>query len=122
MTITDAPVTTTVHSITVTPGIAGQSRITANVTVDVSGFASNSTETFVGNDYGVPGPVVWFYGSQQIFVTEPGRFGERFNEAWVRAFFAPNACGSPTGYVDSTEYCVSCERDNREGHYENCAL
>lgn len=120
MSATDTPVSTIVHAIATTPGMAGQSRIHAHVTVDVSGFVSSSEETFVGNDYGVPGPIVWFFGDQQVFVAEPGRFGERFNEDWVRAFFAPNACGSPTGYVDHTEYCPSCERDNREGHYENC--
>ena len=121
MSTSTQPVNTTVHTVTTTPGIAGQSRITAHVTVNCEGSEYQGDETFVGNDYGTPGPVVWFYGDQQVFVTDPGRFGERFNEAWVRAFFAPNACGSPTGWIDSTEYCPSCERDNREGHYENCA-
>lgn len=127
MSDTLTPVTTVIHKIATTPGIAGQSRIHVHATVTVDpdvdgiGTVTDSIETFVGNDYGTPGPVVWFYGDQQVYVTDPARFGDRFNEDWVRAFFAPNACGSPAGYVDSTEYCPSCERDNREGHYENCA-
>lgn len=113
---------TTIHSITRTPGIAGQSRITANTTVTCGDSVYRGETTFVGNYYGAPGPVVLFVGSEQVYVTEPARFGERFDEAWVRAFFAPNVCGSPVGWINQDEYCVSCERDNREGHYENCAL
>lgn len=32
------------------------------------------------------------------------------------------AWGTPVRCIDTDEYCPSCERDNREGHYDNCQL
>jgi len=32
------------------------------------------------------------------------------------------AWGTPVADIDRNEYCISCERDNREGHYDNCLL
>lgn len=110
----------TIHRVTTVAGIAGQRAIHAHLTVEIDGVPTDSIETFTGSEYGAPGPVVYLYGDQQVIVTEPSRFGERFDEAWVRAFYAPNAWGTPTGHVDAAEYCPSCERDNREGHYDNC--
>lgn len=37
------------------------------------------------------------------------------------AALAVSAWGAPVHLIDGDEYCLSCERDNREGHYENCA-
>lgn len=35
---------------------------------------------------------------------------------------AVSAWGTPVHLIDGNEYCLSCERDNREGHYENCLI
>lgn len=32
------------------------------------------------------------------------------------------AWGTPVADIDRNEYCISCERDNREGRYANCSL
>jgi len=43
---------------------------------------------FAGNTSGSPGPVVMITGdNMQVFVSNPGRFGPKFDEAWVRKFF-----------------------------------
>lgn len=110
--------TPVIHSIETRPGIAGESRIL--VTVEYDGVRHDVA--FNGNTYGAPGPVVMLWGSAQEFVTEPGRFGERFNEDWVRRFYGANAWGTPTGLIDPLEFCPSCERSVTEGHYDNCQL
>lgn len=33
-----------------------------------------------------------------------------------------NANGTPYELIDGDEYCLECERDNREGHYDTCPL
>lgn len=111
----------TIHTLTTEPDVAGHSRVRISYTAEVDGFTHCDQDTFVGEDHGTPGAVVWHHGSQRVYVTEPARFGPRFGEDWVRAFYTENAAGSPRGWVDSEGYCDSCERDNREGHYENCA-
>jgi len=35
---------------------------------------------------------------------------------------AVSAWGTPVHLIDGAEYCLSCERDNREGHYDNCTI
>jgi hypothetical protein len=42
------------------------------------------TVTFHGSVYG--GPIVMEMGKVQTFVTNPGRFGEKLTEDWVRRF------------------------------------
>lgn len=65
-------------------GVAGQFELEARVR-----YADEDPRTvgFVGSTYG--GPVVLVMpNGLQVFVTDPGRFGEKLDEAWVRAFFA----------------------------------
>jgi hypothetical protein len=63
-------------------GIAGQFSVTA--TVQYPDEEAQGIE-FVGSVYG--GPVVMVTpGGNQMFVREPGRFGE-FGTDWVRKFF-----------------------------------
>lgn len=63
-------------------GIAGQ--VSYSVPVTYPGEVT-STATFVGSVYG--GPVVMVMPSGvQVFVSDPGRFGE-FGPGWVRRFF-----------------------------------
>lgn len=122
MSDTITPVTTTVHLVTVESVTPGITNIAVHATVEVADCKYSATEVFIGSDHGTPGPVTWITGNRKVDVPTPERFGEKFNEEWARAFFAPNVCGSPMGFIDASEYCVSCERDNREGHYDNCAL
>jgi hypothetical protein len=63
-------------------GIAGQFSVTARV--GYQGEAPREV-TFTGSSYG--GPVVMSSNGQEVFVTDPGRFGE-FSKGWVRRFFA----------------------------------
>jgi hypothetical protein len=63
-------------------GIAGQFQVNARV-----GYPDEAPRdvSFVGSVYG--GPVVMISDGREIFVANPGRFGE-FGEGWVRRFFA----------------------------------
>lgn len=67
------------HSIRKTNGIAGQ------IAYDVE------TETgplgFVGSVYGGPIVMVTASGSQ-VFVADPGRFGEKLTAEWIENFLA----------------------------------
>lgn len=73
-----------VRSVRKTLGVAGQVSYTANV--KYPGEPARSV-TFVGSVYS--GPVVMIPSSGvQTFVTNPGRFGGKFDAKWVRAFFA----------------------------------
>lgn len=77
---TDSPTVTNVRR---HAGIAGQFSVSADVT-----YAGEGTErvAFVGSVYG--GPVVMQTpGGAEVFVTDPGRFGD-FGTEWVRRFFA----------------------------------
>lgn len=66
-------------------GIAGQFSIT--VTFRYHGDDEDTALTFTGSQYGDPGPVVMIQkGGAQTFVIDPGRFGTKFGEEWVRAF------------------------------------
>jgi hypothetical protein len=48
---------------------------------------------------------------------------DTFNTRHVPGSPTPrSAWGTPLHLIDGTEYCLSCERDNREGHYDNCQL
>jgi hypothetical protein len=76
---------TIIHEIKRTNGVAGL------VAYDVTGTTDNEPFTlgFVGQRDGDPGVVVMIQASgAQVFVTSPGRFGPRFNAAWVRQFLA----------------------------------
>lgn len=64
-------------------GIAGQLSIDVKVLM-----ASDLYDVgFVGTQYGSPGPIIMVMGQAQTVISHPERFGERFNEQWVRAFY-----------------------------------
>lgn len=65
-------------TITKRNGVAGQFSLTAQT--------DDGPLTFVGSVYG--GPIVMQVGSVETFVSDPGRFGDRLNEDWVRRFLA----------------------------------
>lgn len=74
---------TEVRRITKARGVAGALTFSAFVTYPGE---AESVVTFHGSVYG--GPVVMETKTAgQLFVTDPGRFGE-FGEEWVRRFFA----------------------------------
>jgi hypothetical protein len=79
ITTADAP---TIERVRKSAGIAGQYAVTARVRYP--GEPPREV-TFIGSVYG--GPVVMQSAGHELFVTDPGRFGD-FGEAWVRAFFA----------------------------------
>lgn len=62
-------------------GIAGQFAVSVDVTYQGE---DPMHVTFTGSVYG--GPVVMDNGRHQVFVTDPGRFGE-FGTEWVRRFY-----------------------------------
>lgn len=60
-------------------GIAGQ--------VVIDAMRDGMRVSFSGSTYGAPGPVVMITETgAQVFVSDPGRFGEKFGTDWVRAF------------------------------------
>ncbi len=63
-------------------GAAGSVAFT--VTVTYPGEESQRV-TFTGSTYGSPGPVLML--PAEVFVSDPGRFGERLSPGWVRRFF-----------------------------------
>lgn len=63
-------------------GVAGQFAVQATVTYP--GEDPRVVE-FVGSSYG--GPVLMVTEHDQVWVTDPGRFGT-FGRTWVRKFFA----------------------------------
>ena len=63
-------------------GVAGQFAVQATVTYP--GEEPRVVE-FVGSRYG--GPVLMVTDTDEVWVTEPGRFGD-FGKGWVRRFFA----------------------------------
>jgi hypothetical protein len=63
-------------------GVAGNYAITA--TVQYPDEPARAV-TFHGSTYG--GPIVMATEAGQTFVTDPGRFGPKLSEEWVRAFF-----------------------------------
>ena len=67
-------------------GIAGQ--LAYSVSVTYPGERA-SVVTFTGSVYGAPGPVVMVTpgNPRGMFVTDAGRFGEKFGPEWVRRFF-----------------------------------
>lgn len=74
-----------VVSVKKTRGVAGQVSFVAFVEYEDEPV---SMVGFAGSVYGSPGPVVMITGdNNQVFVTDPGRFGSKFDETWVRAFF-----------------------------------
>ena len=50
--------------------------------------ATRSTFLFIGNKAGAPGPIYTVINNTQVEVLQPERFGIRFNEDWVRNFYA----------------------------------
>ena len=70
----------TIHSITRHAGIAGQFEVSAVVQYPEE---EKRTVSFVGSSYG--GPVVMRSGSFEVFVSDPGRFGD-FGTSWVKRF------------------------------------
>ena len=71
----------TIHQIRRRAGVAGQFAVTA--TVEYPDEPRRTVE-FVGDVYG--GPVLMRTGQVETFVTDPGRFGEKFGPDWVRRF------------------------------------
>ena len=82
----------TVHNVRRQPGIAGQVAFHVDVTTsrymhDSEGvWTQRATVTVVGSTYGSPGPVMLIIGPTSVFVDEPSRFGETFDEAWAYRF------------------------------------
>ena len=74
----------TIERISKVIGIAGQLSYTARVSY--SGEEPMMVE-FVGSAYGSPGPITMITRATQAHVYDPGRFGEKLNEEWVRRFF-----------------------------------
>lgn len=75
----------TIISIDKTEGVAGQ--VQYIVTADWQ--SARYTHSFVGTVYGDPGPVFLILeNGAQVPVAQPERFGVRFNEQWVRQFYA----------------------------------
>lgn len=81
---------TTVHDVRKSGGIAGQVAFHVDVTTTTypheegETVTDESTVVLVGSVYGSPGPVVLVVNSdQQMFITDPGRFGEVFDAAWA---------------------------------------
>lgn len=64
------------------PGIAGQVAYSVEVT-----YPGEDVQRviFVGSVYG--GPVLMHTPRAEMYVTDPGRFGERVSTDWVRRFF-----------------------------------
>lgn len=66
-------------------GVAGQ--VAYDLTVQYEGEEPTKVG-FVGYAYGSPGTVVAISpAGRQTYVSAPERFGDSFDEAWVRAFF-----------------------------------
>ena len=58
--------------------------------VTASWQSGSHTHSFVGSVYGTPGPVfLVLTNGAQVLIEQPERFGVRFNESWVRNFYAP---------------------------------
>jgi hypothetical protein len=71
-----------IHHVRKRAGIAGQFQVDARVSYPDEAPRDVS---FVGSVYG--GPVVMVSDGREIFVSDPGRFGD-FGTEWVRRFFA----------------------------------
>lgn len=82
MTIVTDRVAPSVTKIFSRKGVAGQFSVQATVTYP--GEPPRIVD-FVGSVYG--GPVLMVTDTDEVWVTEPGRFGT-FGKAWVKAFFA----------------------------------
>jgi hypothetical protein len=71
-------------------GVAGQVQYVATIQYD---DGDKRVYAFVGSEYGAPGPVYYIadinHPADALIVTRPERFGVRFNESWVRNFYAP---------------------------------
>jgi hypothetical protein len=65
-------------------GVAGQIVYTARVRYPDE---ESRDVAFSGSIYGSPGPIVMITDRGQTFVSDPERFGARFDRAWVLAFF-----------------------------------
>lgn len=78
-------ITPELGTITHTNGIAGQHSY--HVSVTYPGEATRTVQ-FVGNEHG--GPITMISNGDQVFVTDPGRFGP-FSPDWVRRFFSSDA-------------------------------
>ncbi len=68
------------RKITRSRGVAGQIAFTIT--------DEHGSMQLVGNVDGSPGPIVLCLGSAQSFVTDPGRFGEKFDRSWVDEFLS----------------------------------
>lgn len=66
-------------------GAAGGIAYTVTVTYPPAHGGTSHRVTFAGSVYGSPGPVLML--PADIFVDDPGRFGERLSPGWVRRFF-----------------------------------
>lgn len=57
---------------------------------------------------------------RDVWLIIGGRVADHFNTRVGTPTPNTSAWGTPMDRIDGTEYCLSCERDNREGHYDNC--
>jgi hypothetical protein len=80
--ITAAKITPTLSGMRRHRGLAGQFGLQVTVTYPEE---EPRVVEFVGSSYG--GPVLMVTDTDQVFVTDPRRFGE-FGKDWVRRFFS----------------------------------
>jgi hypothetical protein len=85
-------------------GVAGQLMYTVRVRYS----SHDMTVGFVGGIYGRPGPVVMVHGNVQFIVDNAERFGERFNEDWVRAFYASDPMENHEIAHKTKAICAHC--------------
>lgn len=85
-------------------GIAGQLSIDVKVLM-----ASDLYDVgFVGTQYGSPGPIIMVMGQVQTVISSPERFGERFNEQWVRAFYDSDMLENHAFAHRTEATCIHC--------------
>ena len=70
-------------------GVAGARMIQAKVRYTFADAPLQISSTqFYGSAYGTPGPIVVVeMAGGQAYVEDAGRFGETFDEGWVRRFY-----------------------------------
>ena len=80
----------TIASIRRRSGVAGQVSYTVTTRYE---YGPEVKTVFMGSVYGTPGPVQCFNANLSgfdgpVFVDEPARFGDTFDEMWVRRYYA----------------------------------
>lgn len=78
----------TVHNVQRMNGPADTVAYQATVTHSEEGDEITHYRTFSGFTYGTPGTVMLLCEPVAQRVARPERFGDRFNEEWVRRFYA----------------------------------